>query len=209
MKIFPSTLVIHGSQGDLNDLLSSLSHHQIQNNPDILEVTEYTINSIRSITKFLANKPFSHSSKVILIKDAEKLSLESQNALLKNLEEPGPENYFLLTTNRPFALLPTIISRCHQIRFQTASISNSPALIVPKSIEEKLFMSAELASDRLSTMTYLESQLTAFQSQLVDSPSMSSQAMIKRIIKAINLIKANVDPKTALDFLLLSSPSLS
>lgn len=207
MKIFPSTLVIHGSPGDLAELLSSLSHLQIRNNPDILEVTEYTINSIRSITKFLANRPLSHSSKVVLIKDAEKLNQESQNALLKNLEEPGTENYFILTTDRPFALLPTIISRCHQIRFQSESVPDTQVITVPKSIGEKLFMSQELASDKLSTLTYLESQLTAFQSQLVSSPTMLNQAMIKRIIKSINLIKANVDPKTALDFLLLSSPS--
>ena len=207
MKIFPSTLVINGSVEDLSDLLSTLGHLQISNNPDLLEVTEYTIDSIRTITKFLANKPFSHSSKVVLINNADKLNTESQNALLKNLEEPGLDNYFLLATNRPSALLPTIISRCQQIRFQSVSTHNTPQLAIPRSLEEKLFMSSELASDRLSTIAYLESQLTAFQSQLIVAPSLPTQAMLKRIIKTINLIKANIDPKTALDFLLLSSPT--
>lgn len=204
MKIFPSTLVINGSSEDLSDLLSTLGHLQISNNPDLLQVTEYTIDSIRTITKFLANKPFSHSSKVVLINNADKLNPESQNALLKNLEEPGLDNYFLLATNRPSALLPTIISRCQQINFQSVSTHNTPQLTIPRSLEEKLFMSSELTSDRLSTIAYLESQLTAFQSQLIVAPSLPTQAMLKRIIKTINLIKANVDPKTALDFLLLS-----
>ncbi|MBI2465323.1 AAA family ATPase [Candidatus Shapirobacteria bacterium] len=204
MKIFPSTLVIHGSQGDLNDLLSSLGHQQIQNNPDILEVTEYNINSIRSTTKFLANKPFSHSSKVILINDAEKLNAESQNALLKNLEEPGAGNYFILTTNRPLALLPTIISRCHQIRFQPDATDKGPPLVVPQAIENKLLMSQELATDKINTTLFLEAQLSISQAKLVSSPTIANHQMIKKIIKSINLIKANVDPKTALDFLMLS-----
>jgi len=193
----------------LSNLLISLGHLQVSNNPDLLEVTEYNINSIRSVTRFLANKPYSHISKVILIKDAEKLNIESQNALLKNLEEPGPDNYFILTTTRPHALLPTIASRCHQLRFNLQVKSDTPILTVPKSIEEKLFMSSELASDKLGTISYLEDQLALHQARLVDSPSANTASMIKRIIKSINLVKANVDSKSALDFLLLSSPPTS
>ncbi len=42
---------------------------------------------------------------------------EASNTLLKTLEEPTGECLFLLTTSRRDALLPTILSRCQQIRF--------------------------------------------------------------------------------------------
>ena len=43
---------------------------------------------------------------------AELLGLEAGNALLKALEEPGRHLHWILTTTRPEALLPTILSRC-------------------------------------------------------------------------------------------------
>jgi len=55
--------------------------------------------------------------KVNLLIDAEKMREEAANAFLKLLEEPPPRTVFLLTTNRPEQLLPTILSRCQRLRF--------------------------------------------------------------------------------------------
>jgi DNA polymerase-3 subunit delta' len=54
---------------------------------------------------------------VFLIDDADKLNDQSANALLKTLEEPTRTSYLILITARPAMLLPTIRSRCQQIRF--------------------------------------------------------------------------------------------
>jgi replication-associated recombination protein RarA len=204
MIFFPSTLVINGLPEQISELISNLGHGQIINNPDILQVTEYTIASIREINKFLANRPLSHDSKIILIADADKLNFESQNALLKNLEEPGKDNYFILTTTKPYSMLSTIVSRCHLIRHPVNSTQIQPLLTFPQTIKDRLLLSEQLASDRVSTTAYLESQLESFQKELVNSPSLQTSNTIKKILKSINLIKANIDPKTALDFLMLS-----
>lgn len=50
--------------------------------------------------------------KVIILEPAEVMTIESANALLKSLEEPGPETVFLLLSDQPSFLLPTIKSRC-------------------------------------------------------------------------------------------------
>jgi DNA polymerase III delta prime subunit len=203
MKLFPSTLVISPSITEITDLLNSIDH-QIINNPDLLEISEYKIDVVRQITKFLAQKPLIHPNKVVLIQNADNLNLESQNALLKNLEEPGENNYFILTSSHPHSLLPTIISRCHHINYHFAAKISGDTLIIPDNIQQKLELTERLASDRLTTIDFLENQLRLYHAKLVSEPSIYHQQMIKKIIKSIALIKANIDPKTALDFLLLS-----
>lgn len=53
---------------------------------------------------------------IILLTEVETFRKESANAFLKLLEEPPPNHLFLLTTHEPGGLLPTILSRCQQIR---------------------------------------------------------------------------------------------
>jgi len=55
--------------------------------------------------------------KVFIIDEAELLEEESQNLLLKTLEEPPAQTWFILVTSRPRRLLPTIHSRCQTVRF--------------------------------------------------------------------------------------------
>ncbi len=57
--------------------------------------------------------------KVGVIHDADRMNDESQNALLKTLEEPPPQTLLILTTGNPAALLPTTRSRCQQISLLT------------------------------------------------------------------------------------------
>ena len=57
--------------------------------------------------------------RVIIIQDADHLTAEAMNALLKTLEEPPPHVVLVLTAERLDALLPTIMSRCQMIRFAT------------------------------------------------------------------------------------------
>ncbi len=54
---------------------------------------------------------------MVLIREADTLEPESQNSLLKSLEEPPPGTMFILTTAVPGVLLPTVRSRCMRLRF--------------------------------------------------------------------------------------------
>ena len=56
--------------------------------------------------------------RVILIENAERMTQQAQNCLLKTLEEAEEGTYFLLTCDKESALLPTIRSRCRVIRMQ-------------------------------------------------------------------------------------------
>lgn len=76
------------------------------------------ISSIRDINKFLSFSYEDIKYRVILISQAHLMNEESQNALLKNLEEPPEGVIFILTTSSPEQLRETIRSRCWNINFQ-------------------------------------------------------------------------------------------
>ncbi len=55
---------------------------------------------------------------VIIVRDADELTVSAANALLKTLEEPGPKTHFVLLTSRPNRLLDTVRSRTLAVRFR-------------------------------------------------------------------------------------------
>lgn len=88
------------------------------NQPDIIRVTHEKPNTISvddirtQINNDVAIKPYSSPRKVYIVNDAEKMTVQAQNAILKTLEEPPEYAVILLLTTNVNALLPTILSRC-------------------------------------------------------------------------------------------------
>lgn len=74
------------------------------------------VKEIRMVNELVGRHTFVGGRRVVLIHEAEKMTPQAQNALLKTLEEPLPGTVFLLTTSAPALLLPTIISRCRSIK---------------------------------------------------------------------------------------------
>ena len=65
----------------------------------------------------LSLKPMAGARRVAVIDDADRMNAASANALLKTLEEPPPSSLLILIASNVDSLLPTIRSRCQQIRF--------------------------------------------------------------------------------------------
>ncbi|WP_342348298.1 DNA polymerase III subunit delta' [uncultured Nitrospira sp.] len=76
-----------------------------------------TIDQIRDIEHLVIYRPLLGSHKICLIDQADSMTTEAANALLKTLEDPPDHCLFLLITSRPEHLLPTIRSRCITLRF--------------------------------------------------------------------------------------------
>lgn len=76
---------------------------------------QISVEQVRGIADFINISSHRGGAKVISIHPAEALNVNAANALLKNLEEPPPNTYFLLVAHRWHQLLPTIRSRCEQI----------------------------------------------------------------------------------------------
>lgn len=73
--------------------------------------------TVEFINELSAYRPFEGRRRVFIIHDAERINIAAQNHLLKTLEEPPSATLFILMTEHPRALLPTIRSRCQQLRF--------------------------------------------------------------------------------------------
>jgi DNA polymerase-3 subunit delta' len=84
------------------------------------------IEQVRELSDFLAVGTHRAGLRVILIYPAEAMNPNTQNALLKNLEEPPPSTVFLLVTTQSDRLLPTVRSRC--LKFPLAPPDAAEAL---------------------------------------------------------------------------------
>ena len=88
------------------------------NHPDVIYFQPlkngktYTIEDVREqLLETVDLKPFQYEKKIYIIEKADTLNIQSQNALLKTLEEPPAQAVFLLLAERAEAFLPTILSR--------------------------------------------------------------------------------------------------
>jgi DNA polymerase-3 subunit delta' len=82
----------------------------------VLSVTDQDtigIDDIRTIQHFFALKPVSKDSsrRVVLMENADNMTPEAQNALLKSIEEPPADSFLILTASSSQRLLPTVMSR--------------------------------------------------------------------------------------------------
>ena len=97
------------------------------NQPDIIRVTHEKPNTISvddirvQINNDVAIKPYSSRYKVYILNEAEKMTQQAQNALLKTLEEPPEYAVILLLTANVNSLLPTILSRCVVLNMKPVS----------------------------------------------------------------------------------------
>ncbi|MDD7740719.1 MAG: DNA polymerase III subunit delta' [Lachnospiraceae bacterium] len=95
-----------------------------KNHPDIIYITHEKPNtiSIDEIREQLINdvaiRPYESPYKIYIIEEAQKMTLQAQNALLKTIEEPPAYAIILLLADNPDALLPTITSRCVQLNLK-------------------------------------------------------------------------------------------
>lgn len=90
--------------------------------PDILTVDEpgpnIKLETVQGLILRLGLRPAASVCKVAIINDAEKMTREAANSLLKTLEEPPPSGRLILVTSRPDDLLPTVRSRCLRVLFR-------------------------------------------------------------------------------------------
>jgi DNA polymerase-3 subunit delta' len=106
------------------------------------------IEQIRDLIRALSLMPVRGDRRAAVIRDADALTEEASNALLKTLEEPPASALLILTSSRPRALLPTLRSRCQEIRFEPLSPDHLRAILQASSPgldEEDVAAAARLA----------------------------------------------------------------
>ncbi len=94
---------------------------EVETKKGVAKEKEIKIEKIREVQKDLALYPYSGKYKVLIINNAHRMTQESQNALLKILEEPNPTSIIILVTHEEDKILATIQSRCQKVRFSLVS----------------------------------------------------------------------------------------
>ena len=89
------------------------------------------LDQMRDMQTRIAYKKLESKYQVVIILEAQKMTREAANSLLKVLEEPPPSTVFILVADTSGSILPTILSRCQLIRFKALS-SKEIQLILQK-----------------------------------------------------------------------------
>ena len=127
--------------------------------PDIIIIgkpekkREIIIEQIRELKRDVIIVPNESEKKAYIINDADTMNVNAQNAFLKILEEPPTHAVFILRTATPDELLPTVRSRCVELKTE---ITDMPLNAV----------AAEMANDFFSALRLGNASLTAFMFQL-------------------------------------------
>ena len=113
-----------GDKAEACGVCQSCKQAKNNNQPDIIKVTHEKTNTIsiddirEQVNNDIVIKPYSSKYKIYIIPDADMMSVQAQNALLKTIEEPPEYAIIFLLTENAGVLLPTIRSRCVMLKLR-------------------------------------------------------------------------------------------
>jgi len=185
---------------------------------DITRVSATTsigIAAIRELKQKIFLKPYKSEQKAVLIEDAQTLTIEAQNALLKTLEEPPNHTIIILLADNPDSLLPTILSRTQLITTKSPikTLTEKEREAMEEILEnlltgnEDVLKLAQLATkDKAAALSFLEKMILTARNKLLHNPSQSKYLIpLKSFQKAYTLLATtNVNPRFTLEALFLS-----
>lgn len=145
--IFAKTLLCKEQGEEPCDRCISCLKFDSGNHPDLVLIEPENglikRGDIDKLVKSVDTAPFESLRKVFIVDDSHLMNMEAKNTLLKTLEEPPKYINIILITSNPGNLLPTIVSRCQNIKFFQVEIKKIADLLVNlygKSPEESVFI---------------------------------------------------------------------
>ena len=125
-NLFAMSLQCHEREedGDACGKCKSCKQAINSNQPDIIKVTHEKPNTIsiddirEQVNGDIGIKPYSSKYKIYIIADADMMTVQAQNAILKTIEEPPEYAVIMLLTENAETLLPTIRSRCVMLKLR-------------------------------------------------------------------------------------------
>lgn len=198
-KIFQSYIIVGDkkqTQDKVDNLLNSLDI-KLKVSPDItVTVPEKSISvdTIRRIKASIYQKPFSLKYKANIIREAEKLTIEAQNALLKIFEEPPESAIIILETSNLTILLETLRSRA-------IILNSTPEKITAgqdetKSLKQTLLSIRELTDPANFIDQEIKNYYQILKKQIESKQPFTGTAKTIEVYKEAKLMAdANVNPK--------------
>lgn len=129
--------------------------------------------------------------RVAVLLDVDRMRSDAANAFLKLLEEPGDRTVFILITNRIDHLLPTVISRCQQVRFLALSNETIEKAMLARNVEPGIAaMLSRMADGSISRALELfeNQELLQTREKVLEFLRLSYQGKGDRVVSAIDLM---------------------
>lgn len=111
-------------------VIISLDQSLTRSKAEITIHNEISIKEIQELQKRASLPPFEGKYKIFIINEAENLSTEAANCLLKILEEPPRQVIIILLTTDDSKLLPTVVSRCQRIELRPLSSNEIENMLI-------------------------------------------------------------------------------
>jgi len=166
------------------------------------------IEQVRQLIHWIHLRPVNSDRKMLVIQNAENMTTESANALLKTLEEPPSFVLMVLTTKNEQKILGTIASRCQKIKL--TEISNQitalnyldPAQLGQMTIKERFDWTAKFAEEEPAA---IRSTLIAWQIYFREKLLAGQDCLeiLKEISRAKDLLETNISVKLLVENLIL------
>ncbi len=207
-------------ENTLNKIMANLLIDPKDSSGDYLKLeladkkNSISIDQIHYLKTWSKAKPYKSGHKIAVIFDADKMTLEAQNSMLKMLEEPSKSNNYVLISTNHSKFLETILSRCELIL--DTSIKQE-GIDVSTFIEMNTLQKLDYAN-RLSAQKDVQARneklnkllfglLNHYRQQLLAGQGVVSKIEIINHTK--KLLDSNVSPKNALIYLCLNIDNLA
>lgn len=188
--------------GRESEILKTFAANHL-NLPDVVEIGSGSgrtgIADIRSFIARLHLRPTVSPVTAGIIRNAETMTPEAQNALLKTLEEPPDHAMLILETGSPDLLLPTVISRCRMVRLAVpVPTADNPELpeITAFTLSRRLAANQMTVHNRDEARTYIDNLLHRLKLRLTrNSPDDNAPVLIalaRKTFHAKILLESNV-----------------
>lgn len=118
------------------------------------------VEAIDGIIEMASLRPFESEWRVFIIQEADRIGVPAQNHLLKTLEEPVGKSVFILISENPQFLLPTIRSRCQRMRFGS---------LAPETVKSILLRERDISEEEASAVAAVAQGQASRALDLVDS----------------------------------------
>jgi DNA polymerase-3 subunit delta' len=173
---------LNASKGNIANIWCDDCHSctlfRSNSHPDYYSVdcSNLKTNPLRELLSKIQLAPFCSVARVIIFDNAEDISIQCANLLLKTLEEPRPNSYFILITGSVSKLPSTVISRSQKISFKPLS----PEILTKIAEEQRLDLSIPLQK-----LALLAKGSAATLNLLVNHPEVieKSESIVRHLIR--------------------------
>jgi len=148
----------------------------------------------------LSLKAFMGTRRVTILNNVDMISLVGANVILKTLEEPRPDTYFILIASSPSRLPQTILSRCQKWFFDRLSLGEIQLILKARGAGEEDLGLASLADGSLSELEGLSAHpsMLAEVHEAIETASRGDAAGNMRCAQAWGGDKSSIRPRLSL-----------